>query len=155
MRGFKWIMLFTKVGTVILLVSDMERSVKFYKELLGLPIKAKTQSPDWVEFFNRETTLSLHAIKKGGGGSDINNKDTKLGTGTLVGFMVSDIDSTVQFLKENNVRFFKEPRDEPFGKHTIVEDPDGHLISIAQLKRASPAASEAEEFDLLGLLGAE
>ena len=35
-------MLFTKVGTVILLVSDMERSVKFYKELLGLPVKTKT-----------------------------------------------------------------------------------------------------------------
>jgi lactoylglutathione lyase len=142
-------MLFSKVGSVILLVSDMERSVKFYKELLGLPIKTKTQSPDWIEFFNRETTLSLHAIKKGKG----IGKDTKLGTGTLVGFMVNDIDSTVQFLKENNVRFFKEPREEPFGKHAIVEDPDGHLISIAQLKRT--AAAEAEEFDLLGLLGAE
>ena len=147
-------MLFTKVGTVILLVSDMERSVKFYKELLGLPVKSKTRSPDWVEFFNRETTLSLHAIKRGKGSGNIDNKDAKLGTGTLVGFMVSDIDSTVQFLKENNVRFFKEPREEPFGKHAIAEDPDGHLISIAQLKRTT-SATEAEEFDLLGLLGAE
>jgi len=152
MRGLGGTMLFTKVGTVILLVSDMEKSVKFYKELLGLPVKTKTQSPDWVEFFNRETTLSLHAIKKGKGSSGVDSKDTKLGTGTLIGFMVSDIDSTVQFLKENNVQFFKESRDEPFGKHAIVEDPDGHLISIAQLKRT---ASEAEEFDLLGLLGAE
>jgi lactoylglutathione lyase len=146
-------MLFTKVGTVILLVSDMERSVKFYKELLGLPVKAKTQSTDWVEFFNRETTLSLHAIKKAT--TNVDRRDTKLGTGTLVGFMVSDIDTTVQVLKENNVRFFKEPREEPFGKHAIIEDPDGHLISIAQLKRTTTAGSEAEEFDLLGLLGAE
>jgi lactoylglutathione lyase len=148
-------MLFTKVGTVILLVSDMERSLKFYRDLLGLPVKTKTQSQDWVEFFNRETTLSLHPIKKGTGGSSVDNKETKLGTGTLVGFMVSDIDSTVQFLKENNVRFFKEPREEPFGKHAIVQDPDGHLISVAQLNRAASTASEAEEFDLLGLLGAE
>jgi catechol 2,3-dioxygenase-like lactoylglutathione lyase family enzyme len=148
-------MLFTKVGTVILLVADMDRSVKFYKELLGLPVKTKTQSPDWVEFFNRETTLSLHAIKRGEVNDSAGSKDTKLGTGTLVGFMVSDIDSTVQFLKENNIRFFKELRDEPFGKHAIIEDPDGHLISIAQLKRTASAASESEEFDLLGLLGAE
>lgn len=145
-------MLFTKVGTVILLVSDMERSVRFYKEVLGLPVKTKTQSPDWVEFFNRETTLSLHAIKKT---TNVDRRDTKLGTGTLVGFMVSDIETTVQFLKENNVRFFKEPREEPFGKHAIIEDPDGHLISIAQLKRTGTTGSEAEEFDLLGLLGAE
>ncbi|HZD36749.1 MAG TPA: VOC family protein [Nitrososphaeraceae archaeon] len=153
MRGITWTMLFTKVGTVILLVSDMERSVRFYKELLGLPVKTKTQSPDWVEFFNRETTLSLHAIKKTT--ANVDRRDTKLGTGTLVGFMVSDIDTTVQFLKENNVRFFKEPREEPFGKHAIIEDPDGHLISIAQLKRTTTTGSEAEEFDLLGLLGAE
>jgi catechol 2,3-dioxygenase-like lactoylglutathione lyase family enzyme len=97
----------------------------------------------------------LHAIKKGKVDDSAGNKDTKLGTGTLVGFMVSDIDSTVQFLKENNIRFFKELRDEPFGKHAIIEDPDGHLISIAQLKRTASAASESEEFDLLGLLGAE
>jgi len=148
-------MLFTKVGTVILLLSDMERSVEFYKDLLGFPVKTKTQSPDWVEFFNRETTLSLHAIKKGKGSSNVDKKDTKLGTGTLVGFMVSDIESTVQFLKENNVKFFKELREEPFGKHAIVEDPDGHLISIAQLKKAPSGTAEAEEFDLLGLLGAE
>ena len=56
-------LLFTKVGTVILLVSDIDRSIKFYKEVLGLPIK--TKSADWVEFFNRETTLALHPIKKG------------------------------------------------------------------------------------------
>ena len=74
-------MLFTRVGTVILLVSDMERSVKFYKELLGLPVKTKTQSQDWVEFFNRETTLSLHAIKKGKGGSNVGSQGHKIGNG--------------------------------------------------------------------------
>lgn len=145
-------MLFTKVGTVILLVSDMDRSVKFYKELLGLPVKAKTQAPDWIEFFDRETTLALHSIKKGKD-SEVNRKDKKVGTGTLVGFMVSDIDSTAQVLKDNDVIFFKEPKEEPFGKHAIIEDPDGHLISIAQLKKTS--GTDSEEFDLLGLLGAE
>ena len=34
-----------------------------------------------------------------------------------------------------------------FGKHTILEDPDGHLISIAQIESKS-----AEGFDLLGFL---
>lgn len=145
-------MLFTKVGTVILLVSDMDRSVKFYKELLGLPVKAKTRAPDWIEFFDRETTLALHSIKKGKV-SEVNRKDKKVGTGTLVGFMVSDIDSTAQVLKDNDVIFFKEPKEEPFGKHAIIEDPDGHLISIAQLKKTS--GTDSEEFDLLGLLGAE
>lgn len=37
-----------------------------------------------------------------------------------------------------------------FGKHAIIEDPDGYLISIAEMK-----SKPGEEFDLLGLLGAE
>ena len=139
-------MLFTKVGTVILLVADMDRSVKFYKELLGLPVKTKTQSPDWVEFFNRETTLSLHAIKRGKVDDSPGSKDTKLGTGTLVGFMVSDIDSTVQFLKENNIRFFKEPREEPFGKHAIIEDPDGHLRKTSEVFKVFSPKSNAQAY---------
>jgi lactoylglutathione lyase len=68
----------------------------------------------------------------------------------LVGFMVNDLNNVVTILKERKVRFFKVPREESFGKHTIVEDPDGHLISIAEIK-----SRPSEEFDLLGLLGAE
>jgi hypothetical protein len=34
-----------------------------------------------------------------------------------------------------------------FGKHTILQDPDGHLISIAQIESKS-----AEGFDVLGFL---
>lgn len=139
-------LLFTKVGTVILLVSDIDRSVKFYEEVLGLPIK--TKSPDWVEFFNRETTLALHPIKKGS--SESAHKEIKTGMATLVGFMVSDLDATAKILRENNVEFFKNPKNESFGKHAIVKDPDGHLISIAEIK-----SKPSEEFDLLGLLGAE
>jgi len=68
----------------------------------------------------------------------------------LVGFMVNDLDSTVKELNEKNVKFFKKPKEEPFGKHAIIEDPDGHLISIAQID-----AKSTEGFDLLGLIGAE
>ena len=139
-------MLFTKVGAVIVLVSDMEHSVKFYKDVLELPVKS--QSQDWTEFFHRDTTIALHPVKKkkkakahqeNGGEKSI-----------LVGFMVNDLDNVVRILKERNVRFFKSPREETFGKHTIVQDPDGHLISIAEIK-----SKPSEEFDLLGLLGAE
>src|SRR5215467_5806068 len=145
-EGTRSDLLFTKVGTVILLVSDIERSVKFYKDVLGLPVK--TKSADWVKFFNRETTLALHPIKKGKDKSV--HKEIKTGMATLVGFMVSDLDSTAKILKENHVEFFKEPKNESFGKHAIVKDPDGHLISIAEIK-----SKPSEEFDLLGLLGAE
>ena len=133
-------MTFSKVGAVILLVSNMEKSVRFYKDTLDIPVK--TKSKDWTEFFNNNTVLALHPAKK--------KSSLKTGTGMLVGFEVSDLDSTVKRLKEKRVKFFKKPKEEPFGKHAIIKDPDGHLISIAEIK-----AKSTEGFDLIGLIGAE
>ncbi|MDQ3853770.1 MAG: VOC family protein [Thermoproteota archaeon] len=134
-------MTFRKVGAVILLVSNMEKSIKFYSDTLELPIKSR--SKDWTEFFKNDTVLALHPAPE-------KKKMLKTGSGTLVGFEVTDLDSTVKKLKGKRVKFFKRPKDEPFGKHAIVQDPDGHLISIAELKEKS-----SEGFDLLGLIGAE
>ena len=131
---------FRKVGAVILLVSNMEKSIKFYSETLELPIK--TKSKDWTEFFKNDTVLALHPAEK--------KSKLKTGSGILVGFEVSDLSSTMKKLKKKKARFFKKPKEEPFGKHAIVQDPDGHLISIAEIKEKS-----VEGFDLLGLIGAE
>ena len=49
-------MTFGKIGAIILLVSDMDNSTRFYRDVLNLPIKS--QSKDWTEFFNRETVLA-------------------------------------------------------------------------------------------------
>lgn len=133
-------MTFRKVGAVILLVSDMEKSIRFYRDTLGIPIKTKSKA--WTEFFNKDTVLALHPAKK--------KSKMKTGSGMLVGFEVSDLDSTVSKLKEKKVKFFKKPKEEPFGKHAIIQDPDGHLVSIAEIKEKS-----AEGFDLLGLIGRE
>jgi catechol 2,3-dioxygenase-like lactoylglutathione lyase family enzyme len=133
-------LVFRKVGAVILLVSNMEKSIKFYKDTLGLPVK--TKSKDWTEFFNKDTVLALHPAKKKG--------KIQAGSGMLIGFEVSDLDATVKSLKAKRVKFFKKPKEEPFGKHAIVQDPDGHLVSIAEIREKS-----AEGFDLLGLIGAE
>jgi lactoylglutathione lyase len=133
-------MSFRKVGAVILLVSNMEKSIRFYGDILGLPIK--TKSKDWTEFFNRDTVLALHPAKKKG--------KMKTGSGMLVGFEVSDLDLTVKKLREKKIKFFKKPKEEPFGKHAIIQDPDGHLVSIAEIKEKA-----AEGFDLLGLIGQE
>jgi lactoylglutathione lyase len=134
--------LFKKVGAVILLVSDMEQSIKFYRDTLKLPIK--TQSDDWTEFFSSGTVIALHPVKRK---ANVHSDSS----GTLVGFMVSDFDITINKLREKNLKFFKEPKEEPFGKHAIIEDPDGHLISIAQIE----SKSITEGFDLIGLVGAE
>lgn len=131
---------FRRVGAVILLVSNMDKSVKFYKDTLGLPLKSK--SKDWTEFYKEGTVLALTPAKR--------KSMVSSGTGMLVGFMVADMDAAVKELKAKKVRFFKKPKDEPFGKHAIIEDPDGHLISLAEIKTPSD-----EGFDMLGMFGTD
>lgn len=133
-------MTFGKIGAVILLVSDMETSTRFYRDVLNLPIKS--QSKDWTEFFNRETVLALHPARK----AQQPSSQEKV----LVGFMVDDLEAQVELLRKKNVKFFKKLKDEPFGKHAIIEDPDGHLISLAEIKSKGD-----EGFDLIGFFGAE
>jgi lactoylglutathione lyase len=129
---------FKKIGAVILLVSNMDSSIKFYRDTLGLVVK--NISDEWTEFFTSGTVLALHPAKT----------KVKHNPNMLVGFMVSDLDSIASTLRSKDIKFFKEPKEESFGKHAIIEDPDGHLISIAEIKSKS-----SEGFDLIGLIGAE
>lgn len=114
--------MFYKIGAVILLVSDMKRSTKFYSETLGMKLKKK--SKDWTEFSEGGTVLAIHPAKR---------KRIKKNNSMLVGFSVSDFDDVINGLKKKKAKFFKKPKEEPFGKHAIIQDPDGHLISIIQM----------------------
>jgi hypothetical protein len=70
------------------LLASLARSTRFYKDILELPIK--TKSSDWIEFFGKETTLALHPLKS-------KRKNIKPSSGgVLVGFMVSDLESTAK-----------------------------------------------------------
>jgi lactoylglutathione lyase len=132
-------MSFKRLGAIILLVSDMDKSIKFYRDVLELPIK--NTSSEWVEFFSSGTVLALHPSK---------SKSRTKNSGVLVGFMVSNLETVAKKLKDKKVEFFKEPKEESFGKHAIIADPEGHLISIAEI-----SSKISEGFDLIGLIGAE
>ena len=42
----------------IIFVSDMARSIAFYRDVLGLPLRF--ESPEWTEFETPGSTLALH-----------------------------------------------------------------------------------------------
>ena len=78
-------MAFRKVGAVILLVTNIDNSTKFYRDTLGLVVKNATN--EWTEFFTSGTVLALHPAKT----------RVKPSPGMLVGFMVSDLESIAAF----------------------------------------------------------
>ena len=112
-----------KVGNVILAVKDLDKSVKFYNELIGLPIKRQRRS--WVDLGTSGALLSLHpaSLTAQHIGSSIEN-------GITIGFLVGDVKSAVDELKSKGVKIYRDIVDRDAGKNAVILDPDDYLISL-------------------------
>ncbi|MEM4145798.1 MAG: VOC family protein [Candidatus Nitrosocaldus sp.] len=140
--------MFGRLDAVILFTNDLERAVEFYRDDLGLPLQNTTR--DTAEFFASGTRIVIKGNSKVEQGTTTTATTSTPRPGILLGFTIQNIDELCELLKKKGVRFLKEPRDEAFGRHAIILDPDGHMISLAQIKGAVQ-----EEFDLLGAIGTE
>ena len=112
-----------KVGNVILAVKDLDKSIKFYHEIIGLPIKRQRRS--WVDLGTSGALLSLHpaSLTAQHIGSSIEN-------GITIGFLVGDVKSAVEELKSKGVRIHRDIVDRDAGKNAVILDPDDYLISL-------------------------
>lgn len=112
-----------KVGNVILAVKDLDESLKFYHEIIGLPIK--NQRRTWIDLGTSGALLSLHpaSLTAQHIGSSIEN-------GISIGFLVGDVQSAVDELKSKGVKIYRDIVEKGAGKNAIVLDPDEYLISL-------------------------
>ena len=91
-----------KLSYVIKFVADMNRAVKFYRDVLGLSLKF--ESPGWSEFVTGETTLALHpASEKNPAGA------------VELGFTVADIQKFHEAMSAKGVQFSMPPTRQDFG----------------------------------------
>ena len=108
-----------KLTYVIEFVEDMDRAVKFYRDIVGLPLKF--QSPGWSEFETGETTLGLHPASE-------KNRAGKC----EVGFNVENLQSFYEQLRAKGVIFSMPPKKQDFGG-TLAQfvDSEGAHVSIS------------------------
>ncbi|HLJ40478.1 MAG TPA: VOC family protein [Candidatus Acidoferrales bacterium] len=109
----------TKLSYVIEFVADMDRTVKFYRDVVGLPLKF--QSPGWSEFATGETSLGLHPASK-------KNPAGKL----EMGFNVPDIQKFHDEMRAKGVIFSMSPKKQDFGG-TLAQfvDSEGAHVSVS------------------------
>ncbi len=122
--------MFDHIDYVMVMVSDMSRSVQFYRDKLGL--RLRFESPDWTEFETGTTVLALH----GGGKAAAVSNEPKAGTASI-GFYVDNLDDKFKELKGKGITFIMPPTDRPDEKIKLAVclDPDGLPISIAEHQR--------------------
>jgi lactoylglutathione lyase len=121
---------FNKVDYIMINVSNMARSVEFYKDKLGLPMKFGT--PEWTEFQTGTTVLALHG---GGQPKDAPKDPTATYAGTCsIGFNVDNLDLVYEQLEAKGVQFVMPPTERPGEgiKRAVAVDPDGLAISFGQ-----------------------
>jgi lactoylglutathione lyase len=103
----------------IIFVSDMARSIAFYRDVLGLPLRF--ESPEWTEFDTPGSTLALHLAE------DCSSPQNSIPAGVCnLGFAVEDIDAFHQEMIAKGIPCLQPPEVEDFGgKLAGYADPDG------------------------------
>ncbi|GMU53413.1 hypothetical protein DYH09_30105 [bacterium CPR1] len=118
---------------MMVMVTDMQRSVAFYRDVLGLTLRF--ESPGWSEFSTGPTTLVLHGWGDPEPVPHLTELPARPTAGTCsFGFYVSDLQAAFAELVARGVKVLKPPTNlEDFGFWAaIVLDPDGTTISLAQ-----------------------
>ncbi|MBI4468601.1 MAG: VOC family protein [Acidobacteria bacterium] len=124
-----------RLNYAIVHVSDMERAVLFYRDVLGLPLKF--ESPGWTEFATEGATLALHAARESN--PELENPRPLPAGRCRPGLSVPDLDEFHKRMVEYNTPCIQEPT-ETFGvKIAQYLDPDGLAISVSEERLRGPS----------------
>ena len=117
----------TQLGNVTVVVSDIARARKFFRDKLGLRMSFYDKKSKWLCFDAGRVALSCTP--------PWNKKSKKLvGVRTGVSFYVDDIQATYKALKQKGVKFTLRPRKEPWGGILAnFKDPDGNRFFLLQM----------------------
>jgi lactoylglutathione lyase len=126
----------TNLGYAILFVSDLEASIRFYRDVLGLPFRFATDS--YAEFATEGAKFSLYARSHL---PELIGREAPSGPAGWpqgeVCFLCEDVDAEHERLLAAGVQVLAPPTDRPWGERTLhVADPDGWVVELTRPKRA-------------------
>ena len=119
-----------RVNYVIVFVGDMDRSVAFYRDVIGL--RLKFESPEWTEFATDGATLALHMSHERAE-DDTDADSGKMPAGQCrPGLQVPDLDEFHQRMLAHDVPCVQSPTDVFGSRVAQYRDPDGLAISVGE-----------------------
>ena len=120
-----------RLNAVFLYVHDLDRSLAFYRDVLGIPLERDAHNPDWAEAsFPDGVRFALHPWHEG---------VPAIGSGSvMIDFEVEDLDAALAGLTEAGVEV-GEPMREFWGSVCSFTDPDGYRIDL--FERPAPSSS--------------
>jgi lactoylglutathione lyase len=124
----------SRLAYSILFAADLERSIRFYRDVIGLPFKFSNES--YAEFATEGAKFALFAREHLPEliGREVPRDGVPWPQGE-VAFFVDDPDAEHERLRAAGVEVLVPPTDRPWGERTLhVADPDGNLVELTRPK---------------------
>src|SRR3569833_940930 len=115
---------------LILYVADFEKSLRFYRDVLGVPVRAEHGT--YVAFDTGSTILAFNNRESAREVTGLAIPDGEVASQSFeMRFAVEDVPATIESLRRQGVTIVKEPVVKPWGQTVAyVADPDGHYLEI-------------------------
>ncbi|MFQ5918558.1 MAG: VOC family protein [Thermoplasmata archaeon] len=111
----------TRVWVSTVSVSDFDRALAFYRDILGFPVQLEARNFGWMEVGPDEPLCKI-------GLSLVENAEELVPRRGIV-LEVEDMDAFAERLRAHDVKFTHEPEKQPWGGMvTDFLDPDGNEI---------------------------
>lgn len=121
-----------KVCFTTIAVKDLEKSVKFYSEVLKLNevMRFSPQKGIIIVFLKDEDNSKIELIEYEQKKEVIETDSASI---VSIGFAVDNLDDSIKMLREKNIEIIRGPIQTPGGqKFLFIKDPDGVEIEIIQ-----------------------
>ena len=106
----------------------MERSIAFYRDVLGLPLMR--QGDGWAHFDTSNDTL-LELFSGGAASAEVKDPEQQ---SIVIAIRVDDLDGVVEALKGKGVRFIGEIEAYRNHRWTYFSDVEGNRLEIKEIK---------------------
>jgi len=115
-----------KLSHITISVKDLEKSVQFYRDIIGLPVGRRFASGESEIVFLGDGDTEIELIYN----SD--NANVAFDASISLGFQVASLSDTIAFLAENGIAVGDVIQPNPGVKFAFTKDPSGLSVQFVE-----------------------
>jgi len=120
-----------EIVSVRYMVDDVDKSIAFYTELLGFEVLTSFP-PAFADVKRGNLRLLLSGPKSSAGRPMADGATPGPGGWNRIHFIVDDIDTEVERLRQAGATFRNDTIEGPGGKQILLQDPAGNVVELFQ-----------------------